>query len=87
MHEHKRAMPNLIVRLFGTLPKTIKDYDADTGISVIVPEGSTVADLIQILDLETRQVGMVFLNGVLVAPDRELEDGAELKLFQPIAGG
>jgi len=80
-------MPNLIVRLFGTLPKTIKDYDADTGISVIVPEGSTVADLIQILDLETRQVGMVFLNGVLVAPDRELEDGAELKLFQPIAGG
>ena len=80
-------MPNLIVRLFGTLPKTIKDYDADTGIMVIVPEGSTVADLIQILDLETRQVGMVFLNGVLVAPDRELEDGAELKLFQPIAGG
>ena len=80
-------MPNLIVRLFGTLPKTIKDYDADTGITVIVPEGSTVADLIQILDLETWQVGMVFLNGVLVAPDRDLEDGAELKLFQPIAGG
>ena len=80
-------MPNLIVRLFGTLPKTIKGYEAETGITVIVPEGTTVADLIQILDLDARQVGMVFLNGVLVAPDRELEDGAELKLFQPIAGG
>ena len=80
-------MPNLIVRLFGTLPKTIKGYEAETGITVIVPEGTTVADLIHILDLDARQVGMVFLNGVLVAPDRELEDGAELKLFQPIAGG
>ena len=80
-------MPNLIVRLFGTLPQTIKGYEAETGITVIVPEGTTVADLIQILDLDARQVGMIFLNGILVDSDRELEEGAELKLFQPIAGG
>ena len=80
-------MPNLIVRLFGTLPQAVGRYNADTGITVIVPEGTTVADLIQILDLDARQVGMIFLNGILVDSDRELEDGAELKLFQPIAGG
>lgn len=80
-------MPNLIVRLFGTLPQTIKGYEAETGITVIVPEGTTVANLIQILDLDARQVGMIFLNGILVDSDRELEEGAELKLFQPIAGG
>lgn len=80
-------MPNLTVKLFGTLPQAVKRYDSSQGMVITVPHGTTVAGLIQILDLEVRQVGMVSLNGALVASDRELEEGAELKLFQPIAGG
>lgn len=80
-------MPNLTVRLFGTLYQAVKRYDPSQGIAITVPNGTTVGDLIRILNLKPRQVGMVSLNGALVASDRELEEGAELKLFQPIAGG
>lgn len=80
-------MPTLTVRLFGTLHRAVERYDPSLGITITVPHGTTVEDLIHMLNLEAKQVGMVSLNGSLVASDQELYDGAELKLFQPIAGG
>lgn len=80
-------MVNLTVRVFGTLQKSFDRYDADKGIAVTVPYGTTVEGLIRSLDLKARQVGMVALNGHIVPKDRKLEDGAELNIFQPISGG
>lgn len=85
--EKKRAMVNLTVRVFGTLQQSFDHYDADKGMTVTVPDGTTVEGLIQILDLDAKQVGMVSQNGNLVPKDQEVEEGAELKIFQPISGG
>ena len=49
--------------------------------------GTTVEGLIRILDLDAKQVGKVSLNGALVSSGRKLEEGTELKIFQPISGG
>jgi sulfur carrier protein ThiS len=80
-------MPKLKIKVFGTLQQSFEHYDPAKGMTLTVPDGSTVADLMEILGLEARQVGMVALNGVLVAADRALGEGDELKIFQPISGG
>jgi sulfur carrier protein ThiS len=52
-----------------------------------VPEGAHVADLLEQLSLRTQRRIIVGLNGEAARPDQELVDGARIDLLTPMAGG
>jgi sulfur carrier protein ThiS len=52
-----------------------------------LPDGALVADLLQQLSLESPERIIVGLNGEAARPDQELVDGARIDLLTPMAGG
>jgi sulfur carrier protein ThiS len=52
-----------------------------------LPEGAHVADVLVQLDLDTRRRIIVGLNGQTAGLDQELIDGARIDLLTPMAGG
>jgi sulfur carrier protein ThiS len=56
-------------------------------LTVDVPEGAHVADLLQQLALDSRRRIIVGMNGEAARPDQELVDGARIDLLTPMAGG
>jgi sulfur carrier protein ThiS len=52
-----------------------------------VPEGAHVADLLERLALSTQRRIIVGVNGESARLDQELTDGARIDLLTPIAGG
>jgi sulfur carrier protein ThiS len=87
MGEQHTIMPKLTIKLMGTLPRDIINYDPSKGIRISVTAGTTVRDVIRILNLEAKRVCIASLDGILVGFEKVIEDDSELKLFQPIAGG
>ena len=75
------------VLLFGTLRKSFSDHDPVHGMEVEIQEGSTVGDLIASIDLPTKKIGMVSMDGHLVKAGDLLEENAVVRVFQPIFGG
>jgi sulfur carrier protein ThiS len=75
------------VELFGTLGKHIHDYPHEDGLTIEVPAGAAVGDLLALLELPARRIGMVVMDGRLVNAKDKVRDGARLKVFQPIFGG
>jgi sulfur carrier protein ThiS len=60
-------------------------------LSIEVPEGCDVQSVIDRFNLPTRQVHLVLVNGVYIAPGtrstRRLNEGDALAIWPPIAGG
>jgi sulfur carrier protein ThiS len=56
-------------------------------LTVDVPEGARVADLLQQLALDTQRRVIVGVNGEAAHMDQELVDGARIDLLTPMAGG
>jgi len=76
------------IRLFGTLGNKFPDHDPLKGFALEVPEGSTVEDLIEKLDIPPQsKIGIVSINGQLVKIQKQLNDGDFIRVFQPISGG
>ena len=52
-----------------------------------MPEGSTVLDALNLLEIRLLQISIVRVNGKAVADDYELQDSDQLALFPPMGGG
>ena len=73
---------NVTVKLFATLRKgrfEIKDFD--------IADGTTVREVMDVLDIPEGQATLIFVNGRHAEFDRVLNDGEVLALFPPIGGG
>jgi molybdopterin converting factor small subunit len=75
----------LTVRLYATLRELVPGGRSD--ITLDMPDGATVADVIARLGVTPGIVRKVFVAGVAQDSDFVLYDGAELGVFPPIAGG
>ncbi len=75
------------VKLYGTLSRSFDGYDHWSGLEVIVPEGASIDDLLALLNLASERLGMIYMDGGRLEKKSRLEDGAQIKIFQPIAGG
>jgi sulfur carrier protein ThiS len=88
------------MRITFKLHATLTDYlprDADgrkphyNQLQIDVPDGCDVQSVIDRFKLPPRQVHLVLVNGVYVAPStrsmRRLSDGDALAVWPPIAGG
>ena len=80
-------MATVIVKLYGTLRKKVTNYDSAKGLDVKMPDGASIADLVAHLGIVESKIGFVSVNGRIVKATGAVEDGAVVKVFQPIFGG
>ena len=80
------------VRLFANLRDRFPSIDRGRG-EVELGEGSTLADLIERLEIPDPLAQMVLIDGLQEPRSREerakrvLEDGQTVSIFPPVAGG
>lgn len=84
------------VKLFATLVQEIPEsflahhpgeFRAGRPITIELPEGSSIADLLDHLALSAEKVKVVFVNGRKRELDYALQPGDEVGVFPPIGGG
>jgi molybdopterin converting factor small subunit len=83
-------------KLFATLISQVSDriqerypqgIRAGDRLEVDLPKGSTLADLVDHLDLPREKVRVIFVNGRAQQLDHCLAPGDEVGMFPPIGGG
>ena len=79
-------MIKINVKLFGTLPKRIRNYDAKKGTVLELESGARVKDLMNILEMKENS-GVVVKDGLILKADEPLTDGASVRVFQSASGG
>jgi len=77
----------LQVFLNATLRQYVQGYDPYKGISVEVPAGTTVAQVIAQLGLPAKEVTLIMVDGRRREADFVLQGNERLGLFPPIGGG
>ncbi|MGB1109158.1 MAG: MoaD/ThiS family protein [Gammaproteobacteria bacterium] len=82
---------NIRLKLFASLSEFLPPNAKDNIAEVELPEGITVAGVIDHFRLPIEQCHLVLLNGVFVVPERrasqEMVEGDTLALWPPVAGG
>ena len=75
------------VKLFATLARTFSNGAPGIPFEIEVPEGTTLADLVNQLKLPHEEVKVFFVNGRARSLNWPLESGDEVGIFPLIAGG
>jgi sulfur carrier protein ThiS len=78
----------LFASLASYLPPSKKNgIEAD----IVVPEGSTIGDMIEFYKIPSKSTHLVMVNGVYVNPDQRfsyvLKENDALAICPPVAGG
>lgn len=77
----------LLVLLAATLRNHVPDYDPMTGLTVTVPAGTTVKDLVDLLRLPSEDVKLIMVNGVASSWNTVLQGDERVAFFPPVGGG
>ena len=80
-------MITVCVRLYATLRQLRPGLRIGEELPVELPNGATVGQLIQQLELPDEEVKLVFVNGIVRSRAHALADGDELGIFPPVGGG
>lgn len=75
------------VRLYATLRLYHPELKLGEGLTVHVPEGTDVRQLVATIGIPPDTVRRVFSQGRAVEDDHVLADGEDVALFPPVAGG
>ncbi len=74
------------VRVYATLRQYLDQHDRGV-LHMELAEGSTVADVLQRIGIPSDEVKQVFVDNRRAGLDVQLDDGARVSIFPPIAGG
>lgn len=77
---------NVQVRLYGLLRRYVSS-DAGAPLTLELPEGATLADVVARLNLPEGLVHAASCNGIACELDQPLHNGDQISLFPPAAGG
>ena len=75
------------IRLFATLQPYLPAGAHGDGVSLDVPPGATVRDVMESLKIPGGLACLTVVNGRDADPEQILAPGDELALFPPLAGG
>lgn len=75
-------MINIEVRLFATFRE-----GRDKKYFLELPKGTTILKILEMLNIEEKEVSIMLLNGIDGESNRELSNGDVLSLFPPVGGG
>jgi Molybdopterin converting factor, small subunit len=73
------------VRLYATLRRYTTAVNGV--ITVDVPDGSTVFDLVKTMKIDPAEIHLIMINGVGCEIDKTVSDGDRIGLFPPVGGG
>jgi sulfur carrier protein ThiS len=81
----------ITVKLFASLTDYLPAGAAHNKVVLDVAEDTTIAAIVQSLNLPPKLVHLVLVNGYYIAPDaragRRLRPGDALAIWPPVAGG
>ena len=80
-------MINIRVKLFAALCRYSDNAAPGIPFEMELPEGTTVADLVNQLKLPLEEVKVFFVNGRARPPDWVLNSNDEVGIFPLVAGG
>lgn len=80
-------MIEIELRLYATLRRYRPESPLEGGETVLLPEGSTVLDLLAALGIAAPEVQTAFVNRKVRAVEQRLQPGDRVDLFPAIAGG
>lgn len=80
-------MITIHVRIFATLRRHYPHLGIGEAMPVEMPDGATVGQLMNHLQLPLDHVKVVFVNGIARGQDHPLVDGDEVGVFPPVGGG
>ncbi|MEM2905216.1 MAG: MoaD/ThiS family protein [Candidatus Bathyarchaeia archaeon] len=72
------------VTLYGNLPSYLGGKEK---LTVTAEPGTTVQDLVKQLRLPKEEVWLVSVNGSRAEERQPLQDGDEVRIFEPVTGG
>ena len=75
------------VELYATLSKFLPPGAEGRKAMLELPEGSTIAELLNQLKIPTEMTALLMVNGTHQPPDTALKDGETIAIFPPLAGG
>jgi len=75
------------VKLYGTLSQQFPDYRHSEGIEVEIPDGATVKDLLDRLQISESQRALVAMEGRILKADDTMRCGVPVNVLQAIHGG
>ena len=75
------------VRLYATLRRYHPELKLGEELSVQVPEGTTVGQLVTAIGIPADTVRKVFSKGRAVEEDHVLANSDDVAMFPPVAGG
>ncbi len=78
---------NVEVKLFATLQRYHPDTAAGESFEVMLPEPSSIGDLIEKLGIREREVKITYVNGRARSEMYRLNEGDEVGIFPPVGGG
>ena len=78
---------NVKVKLYGTLSQRFPGYQPSQGIEVEIPDGTTVKDLLALLEISESQRAVVIVEGRILKVDDEIRRGVPVSVLQAIRGG
>ena len=73
------------IRPIGSLRRHLEGDNKS--VEVTLPDGSTVADALAAIGIDSEAQWNASIGGQLVYKDAEVSDGDDLLVFSPIAGG
>ena len=74
-------------KLYGTLSQLFPGYRHSEGMELDIPDGATVKELLELLEIPESQKAMLTMEGRIQKPDDVIQPGAQVHIFNPIHGG
>ena len=74
------------VKLFAALRRYVPE-GGEKGLTFDLDSGSTVQDVVDLLKISREHAALLVIDDKYVESDTVLEDGIELSIFPPLAGG
>jgi len=75
------------VKLYGLLRSHAPDYQPSRGIVIEIPEGATVKNLLDHLDISEIRGTVVIAGGRVLKANEKIQSGESVDVFQSIQGG
>ena len=77
----------ITVKLFGTLQRDFPGYDSGKGLSVELPDGASIGNLLARLNIPEAKGYFISMNNAIAKPDDKLVDNTTVMILQALAGG
>ena len=75
------------VKLYGTLSQKVPGYQHSQGVEVEIPDGASVKDFLNRLEISENQGAVVIMDGQILKGEDTMRSGLPIHVLQSLSGG